>query len=222
MPDYRLGKPPANKGRRFPAEVLTRGEVNALLGACSRRGSAGIRNAALIVVLYRGGLRIAEALALELRDVDLEHGTLTIRHGKGDKRRVVGLDPQACAILERWLERRARLGIRRGAPVFCTISQPTPGRPMWHSYVREVLKDLAANAGVEKRVHPHGFRHTHAHELAHEGVPVHVIRLQLGHRSLDTTERYINHLAPMAVVRAMQAREWEPPGHSPASSSRSQ
>lgn len=212
LPGYRLGMRPANYGQKYPAEVLTRDEVGRLLAACSRRGHAGLRNRALIVVLWRTGLRIAEALALRTKDVNLEAGTITILHGKGDRARTVGIDPQAGAVLEQWLERRRAIGMTPASPLFCTISQPRPGRPLHSAYVREAFKDLAMKAGIEKRVHPHGLRHTHASELAREGVPVHVIRKQLGHASLATTERYIDHLAPLEVIHAMQARTWQPGG----------
>ena len=60
-----------------------------------------------------------------------------------------------------------------------------------------------------KRVHPHGLRHTHAYEVMMEGVPVPIIQRQLGHTSLATTSRYLDHIAPKDVVEAMQRREWE-------------
>jgi len=208
LPGYRLGMRPGNFGQKYPAEVLTRDEVSRLLAACSRHGSAGLRNRALIVVMWRSGLRIAEALALRAKDVNLEAGTITVLHGKGDRARTVGIDAQAGAVLEQWLARRRELRLPAAAVIFCTISRPRPGRPMHSAYVREALKDLGQKAGIEKRVHPHGLRHTHASELAREGVPVHVIRKQLGHASLATTERYIDHLAPLEVIHAMQGRTW--------------
>ena len=108
---------PANKGRRFPAELLSPEEVRALLRACSSRAPTGIRNRALIAVLYRGGLRISEALALHAKDVDQAAGTVTVLHGKGDQRRTVGMDPAAFALLERWLDKRRALGQREGRGV---------------------------------------------------------------------------------------------------------
>jgi len=208
LPGYRLGMKPANAGQKYPAEVLSRDEVAQLLAACSRRGPTGLRNRALIVVMWRAGLRLGEALALRVKDVDLDAGTIAVLHGKGDKRRIVGLDPQAGAVVEAWADRRRELGIGATAPLFCTISGDTRGGPLSGAYVREALKLLARKAGIEKRVHPHGLRHTHASELAREGVPVHVIRRQLGHYSLETTARYIDHLTPMDVIEAMQEREW--------------
>lgn len=214
-PAYRRGRKPPNAGKTYPPEPLNADEVGRLLGACSRRGKCGVRNRAIIVVLWRCGLRIAEALALEVRDVDLEAGTVTVRHGKGDKRRVVGIDPTAAAVVERWLEMRRKLGVRHQArdpralaPLFCAVSRDVLGNPVWDSYVREMLKELAAKAGIEKRVHPHGFRHTHAYELLREGTLLPIIQKQLGHGDLATTAKYVDHLLPQDVIDAMKVRAW--------------
>lgn len=208
MPGYRRGEHPPNYGLKFPAEILTAPEVGQLLGACARRGPSGLRNRALIVVMWRAGLRSAEALALELRDVDREAGTVTVRHGKGNKRRTVGMDPTAFAVVEQWLAVRARLGVPRGAPVFCTVSQPNVGRPLGAAYWREAIKRLGVKAGIEKRVHSHGLRHTCAVELMREGVPLLVISRQLGHSSLAVTQQYLDHLEPGELVGVMRARAW--------------
>jgi site-specific recombinase XerD len=207
-PGYRRGQRPPNYGMKLPAEILTPQEVSRLMDACSRRGPAGLRNRALIVVLWRGGLRTAEALGLELRDVDREQGTLVVRHGKGNRRRVVGFDPSAFAVLEQWLDRRAKLGVPRGAKVFCTITQNNLGNPLGGAYWREAIKELGRKAGIEKRVHSHGLRHTHAVELMREGVRLPLIQRQLGHSSLGITERYLNHLHPGEVIDAMKERHW--------------
>jgi integrase len=215
LPGYRLGMKPANAGQKYPAEVLTKEEVGRLLAACSRRGPTGLRNRALIIVMWRAGLRVSEAVELRCKDIDLEAGTIAILHGKGDRRRIVGVDPQAGAVIDAWIRRRRELGIGPAAPLFCTISGETRGKVLNTSYVREAFKLLGRKASIEKRVHPHGLRHTHASELAREGVPVHVIRRQLGHSSLATTERYIDHLSPMDVIEAMQERaSWDHHGSS--------
>ncbi|MCH7584917.1 MAG: tyrosine-type recombinase/integrase [Acidobacteria bacterium] len=196
-----------NKGRSFPAEVLTPDEVTALIKACSNRAPTGIRNRALITALYRGGLRLGEALALAPKDVDLNRGTITVLHGKGDRRRTVGIDPGAVAILGRWVDKRRTLQPKRGAPLFCTLD----GKPLHPSYVRTLLPRLAAKTGIDKRVHPHGLRHTHAYELMWEGTPMPIIQRQLGHANLATTQRYLDHIAPKDVVEMMQQREWAVP-----------
>jgi site-specific recombinase XerD len=203
------GRVPANKGMELPPEPLTPDEVRAMLRAVSKRGTFGPRNAAIIIVLWRAGLRVAEAVDLEHRDIDLKNGVITVRKGKGNKRRVVGIDPRAVAVIARWLEvRDVELGLPRRGKVFCTISLPMRGGPLSTNNVREMLKTLAKRAGIDKRVHPHGLRHTHAFELSQEGVPLTIIQKQLGHNDLATTARYIDHLMPEQVVAAMQAREW--------------
>ena len=189
--------------RKYPAELLTAEEAKALISACSNHSSTGIRNAALFTVLYRSGLRISEALGLHLKDVDQRAATLTVLHGKGDKRRVVGIDSQGMVMVERWLDRRRGLA-PRGAPVFCTLT----GGSLDASYVRRALKRAAHKAGIEKRVHPHGLRHTHAAELAAEGVPTNEIQDHLGHTSLRTTDIYLRHIAPQQRIDRIHQREW--------------
>lgn len=204
-----MGQKPANYGKKYPAEPLTREEVNRLLAACGR-GPAGLRNRALLVVLWRSGIRISEALSLYPKDFDARAGALSVLEGKRKKRRTVGIDPQAAAVVEQWLAQRAKLGLNGRHPLFCTYTHDGGelGRPMRPAYARELCKRLARKAGIEKRVHPHGLRHTHAFELANEGQPMHLIQAQLGHNSLSTTGRYLAHIAPTQLVEAMHARTW--------------
>src|ERR1017187_1488123 len=82
------GQAPPNKGRRFPPEPLTRIEADALISAALANAGFGSRNAAMLAVMYRGGLRVAEVLALRPVDVDLDRKTVRVLHGKGDKSRV--------------------------------------------------------------------------------------------------------------------------------------
>ncbi len=184
-------------GKTYPAEILTPDEAKALLRSTSNRAPTGIRNRALIVALYRGGLRIGEALALKRKDIDPDQGTITVLHGKQDRRRVVGIDPEAIAVVMRWLDTRHSLDIGGRSPVFCTLK----GRPLKPSYVRTALARLAARAGIEKRVHPHGLRHTMAYELMMEGYPMPLIQKQLGHASLATTTTSYIGLEGAAAAR---------------------
>lgn len=203
--EYRLGMSPANAGKKYPAEIYTREEIDRLMSRLGR-GPTGARNRAMVGVMRRCGLRVAEALALQLKDVDLAAGSLQILHGKGDRRRIVGVDQETVALIEVWLQHRKALKVPPGCPLFCVISKPTLGKEVYSSYVREMLKDAGRKAGIEKRVHPHGLRHTFAVELMREGVPTLLIKKALGHASLDTTERYLDHLGNDAVVKMMRNR----------------
>jgi site-specific recombinase XerD len=204
MNEPALPRTPFNKGKKLPAEPLMPDEVKLLIRACSMRAQTGVRNRALLVVLYRAGLRISEALALMPKDLDVANGSLRVLHGKGDKTRLVGLDTGALAVLQVWMDRRTLLGLTGRQPIFCTLK----GEALQTSYVRALMPRLARKAGIERRVHPHGLRHTFSFELAGEGIPLHQIQAQLGHSSLSTTSRYLSHLHPVAVVAAMRAREW--------------
>ena len=125
-------------------------------------------------------------------------------NGKGGRSRTVGLDPGAAAIIERWLDVRSRLGLGGRHPVFCTLR----GRPMADAYVRVMLKRLAVRADIDKRVHAHGLRHTHAAQLRAEGVDIAIISRQLGHASITPPARYLDHIAPRVVIEAMRSRFW--------------
>jgi site-specific recombinase XerD len=207
---------PPNKGLKYPAEPLSSDEAVRLLEMCSRRAPTGVRNAALIVILWRGGLRISEALALEVRDVDLDVGAIHVRHGKGGTSRTVGLDPGACAVVQRWVARRAKLGLDGRGPLFTTLRGASVSAP----YVRMMLTRTARRAGVEKRVHPHGLRHTMAVEMLREGFDVVTIGRQLGHKTLSATEVYLRHLSPEALLRAVRSRFWSAPTGRHTSTSR--
>lgn len=196
---------PTQPKRKRPIEPLTPEEVEALLQAASRRAPTGIRNRALIAVLYYGGLRIGEALALLPRDIDMDDGRLNVRRGKGAKQRIVGLNQAAAAHVERWMAtRREREIAHSGEPLFCTLE----GRSLDPRYVRQFLERYADRAKIEKRVHPHGLRHSHAAHLAERGVPMHKIQKQLGHESLATTGRYLDSLGATGVVSTVRDLEW--------------
>lgn len=190
--------------RRLPPEVLTEPEVRALLAACGEFSPVAMRNRALIAVLYRSGLRISEALALEPKDIDLAAGQLRVMHGKGDRHRVVGIDPGAGAMVAAWVAERERIGLPMTTPLLSTMR----GTRVTTAYVRRWMKQLAAKAGIAKRVHAHGLRHTHAAQLREEGFDIGIISKQLGHRSILTTIRYLDHVQPTAVIEAVRGREW--------------
>ena len=205
---------PRNKTKTtLPIEVLSEDEARRLMDACGARSPTGLRNRALLALLYRAGLRVSEALALRPKDIDLERGIIRVLRGKNGHARTVGIDPAACDVVARWVEARTRMGRGpsagagvdwSGAPLLCTLS----GGPVSASYVRVLIPRLGTKAGIAKRVHAHGLRHTMAAELRAEGVDIAVISRQLGHRSITTTARYLDHIMPTAVIDAMRGRGW--------------
>jgi integrase/recombinase XerD len=182
-----------------PPEPLSALEVRALLAACSVESLTGMRNRALLVVLWRAGLRCAEALALRPCDVDDAAGTIRVRFGKGRKARTVGIDGEALTVVRAWLGAREMAGIESEF-LFCDVKRGYAGHPMSPRYVRAEVARIAMRAGVRHRVHPHGLRHTHAVELRQEGWDIPLISRQLGHASIATTAIYVDHLFPACRV----------------------
>ncbi|MEQ8771049.1 MAG: tyrosine-type recombinase/integrase [Phycisphaerales bacterium] len=188
--------------RRLPPEVLTPEEIASLLAACGRATWTARRNRALIVLLYRSGLRLGEALALRPCDIDFARGAVRVLRAKGGQARTSGIDPGGAAAVRAWADERAEMGFGVGGALFCSAS----GKPVTQAYVRRRLPELARRAGIPKRVHAHGLRHTHAAELRAEGVDIAVIRRQLGHAHLMTTVVYLDHLAPNSVLTILSGR----------------
>ena len=124
MPGYHAGRPPRNKGRLYPADPPTVEEIVAVMREAAD-DRHGWRLRALIVVLWRGGLRVQEALVLGERDLDPRRGSLLVRSGKGGRRREIGTDAWGWEQLQPWLAARGELPI---GPLFCVIDGPTCGR----------------------------------------------------------------------------------------------
>jgi len=144
---FHRGLPPRNKGLRYPPDPPTVEEIIAVMCAAGEDAD-GERLRGVIVVLWRAGLRISEALALNETDLDPDRGALLVRHGKGEKRREVGMDRWAWTRLEPWLELRQSLPIGR---LFCVVRGPTRGRPCSPAGIRRQLHRAALAAEVRRR-----------------------------------------------------------------------
>jgi len=183
LPQFHAGRAPRNKGMRYPADPPT---IEEIITVMRRAGDSvhGRRLRGLIVVLWRAGLRINEALALTEADLDPRRGSLLVRRGKGGRRREVGMDDWAWEQLAPWLQARVQLPV---GPLFCVVNGATRGRPWAAAAARSELRRIARQAGVRRRFAPHQLRHAHAVEMAREGVPLIVIQRQLGHSNLGIT-----------------------------------
>jgi integrase len=132
MPAFHAGRSPGNKGLRYPADPPKVEEIIAVTRAAGH-GPHGRRLRGLIVILWRAGLRIHEALALAEADLDHRRGALLVRRGKGGRRREVGMDAWGWDELQPWLAHRLKVPI---GPLFCVVNGPTRGRT-WSSAAGE-------------------------------------------------------------------------------------
>jgi site-specific recombinase XerD len=202
MPGHHQGRAPRSKGLRYPAEPPTVEEIVAVMRAAGELAN-GARLRALIVILWRAGLRIGEALDLRETDLDPCRGAVLVRKGKGGRRREVGMDRWAWQQLDPWLEIRASLPV---GELLCVIHGPTAGRHWEQSAARKQLRRVAFAAGVRRRFAPHQLRHAHAIEMAHEGVPLVVIQRQLGHANLGITSIYLQGIDSSEIIDTVHGR----------------
>jgi integrase/recombinase XerD len=128
---------------------------------------------------------------------------MLVRHGKGGKRREVGMDDWGWRQLDPWLKFRMELLV--GA-LFCVVSGPTAGRPWSAAAARTQFRRLARRAGVRRRFAPHQLRHAHAVEMAREGVPLNVIQRQLGHADLGITSVYLQGIDSGEIIDVVHGR----------------
>jgi len=199
---FHRGVSPRNKGLRYPPDPPTVEEIIAVMRAVGD-GPDGVRLRGVIIVLWRAGLRISEALALNETDLDRDRGALLVRHGKGDKRREVGMDRRAWSQLEPWLEMRTTLPVGR---LFCVLPGPTRGRPRAPAGIREQIHHAAVAAGVRRQFALHQRRHAHAEEMSREGMSLIVIQRQLGHADLAITSRYLRGIDNTEIIQAIHQR----------------
>jgi site-specific recombinase XerD len=170
VPDVPLAP---RRPRRLP-EAAKQDEIEALLSRVEGKGALALRNRAMLELVYSAGLRSAEAVGLDLGDVDFEQELVRV-HGKGDKERTVPLGEEAAHHLARYLhEARPKL-VRRGEPALFVSAR---GRRLDTSALRRLLP------------HPHRLRHAFATHLLEGGADLRTIQELLGHSSLSTTQIY--------------------------------
>lgn len=172
--------------RRHPV-VLSAEEVVRLL-----RAIENLKHRTVAMVLYGAGLRISEALALELRDVDSARMVLTVRHGKGDRDRQVAL---SSVLLE-----ALRAYWRAYRPSSWLFPGQKADRPLGPSTIQRAVKAARLKAKIAKPATPHTLRHSYATHLMEAGTDLRVIQTLLGHGSLRTTQIY-THVATERVRR---------------------
>jgi site-specific recombinase XerD len=202
LPGFHAGHAPGNKGLRYPADPPRVEEIIAVMRTAGDRAH-GRRLRALIVIMWRAGLRIQEALALAEGDLDHRRGSLLVRRGKGGRRREVGMDAWGWEQLQPWLDMRRELPV---GPLLCVINGTTRGRHWASAAARAELQRTAASAGVRRRFAPHQLRHAHAVEMAREGVPLVVIQRQLGHSNLGITSVYLQGIDSGEIIETVHAR----------------
>ena len=175
-------------GRTLP-DVLSVAEIDAMTAAIDPSREESLRNRAIIETLYGSGLRVSELVDLRLSRLNLKDGFLIVE-GKGSKQRLAPVSPVAAELILDYLEQRIRGPIKPGNSDILFLNRR--GAVLSRVMVFYIVRDLAAAAGIEKKVSPHTLRHSFATHLLEGGANLRAIQEMLGHESIATTEIYIH------------------------------
>ena len=173
-------------GRRLP-EVLTVEEIDRMIDSIDLSTSHGVRNAAMLELLYSCGLRVSECCELRFQDLSLEHKYLRVM-GKGSMERLIPMSDTAVARIMDYIPIRQEIQEKPGCRDFLFLSRL--GRPLSRQMVFMVIKELAKEVGIRKSISPHTLRHSFATHLLEGGASLSAIRDMLGHADIATTEIY--------------------------------
>ena len=172
-------------GRYLPA-VLSVEEVGAIIDGVDTRDPKGIRDKAILEILYGCGLRVSELCGLLISHVYMDEGFVRVV-GKGNKERLVPMGESAAAAFGQWLAVRGEAY----APEYSDIAFLNRfGKPLSRVSVFKMVREYALLAGVTKEISPHTFRHSFATHLIENGADLRVVQEMLGHESITTTEIY--------------------------------
>lgn len=176
---------PPKQGERLP-DTLSVQEVEALLDSCPTETPVGVRDRALLELLYATGARVSELLGLNVDDVQDSEGVITVT-GKGNKQRLVPVGKHAQAAVSAYLVRvRPAFATGKSHALFLN----TRGGALSRQSAWTVLKQAAQRAGIEKEISPHTLRHSFATHLLEGGADVRTVQELLGHASVTTTQIY--------------------------------
>lgn len=191
-----------SRRQKLPRPVLSKREVDRLLNAPNVSLRIGIRDRALLEVLYATGVRVGELEKATIHHVDLAMQTLQVRHAKGGRPRVVPLGANATRWLKEYLT-QVRPWLARGAPFERRLFVVIGGRVLAQTQIRNLLRQYASKAKLRKKVSPHLLRHTCATHMLAAGADIRAIQELLGHIRLQSTTTY-TRVAPVDVKQAHQ------------------
>lgn len=178
----------APKASRKLPDTLSVEEINALLDSIDLSTPEGVRNRAMLEVLYSCGLRVTELTTLKISNLFLDVDFIKVI-GKGDKERLVPIGSQAVKYVRMYKDQvRVHVPIQKGEEDFLFLNRR--GKALKRMYVFLVIKECAAKIGLQKTISPHTFRHSFATHLIEGGADLRAVQEMLGHASITTTEIY--------------------------------
>jgi integrase/recombinase XerD len=175
--------------KRLPRVVLSEDETRKILDQPNLSTMIGIRDRTILEVFYSTGIRLEEMVNLTIYDCDLQGGLLRVNKGKFAKDRVVPLGKHAVRFLKEYIT-HVRPSHSKSNKALRTLFVNQMGEPLSKQMIGIMVRDCAREAGVQKKVTPHVFRHTFATELVRNGADISAVQKMLGHSSLKVTQIY--------------------------------
>ncbi len=174
--------------RKLP-EVLTFEEIQGMLSAIDLSTPHGVRNRAMLEILYACGLRVTELISLRISNLFLDIGLIKVV-GKGNKERLIPIGEEASKHIKLYWtgNRRGQMNVAKGHENILFLNRR--GKQLTRVMVFLVVKEMAEKAGIKKNVSPHTFRHSFATHLVEGGADLRAVQEMLGHESIMTTEIY--------------------------------
>jgi len=183
---------PAKQAMRFPTS-LSEAQVEALLQAPNTEENLGLRDRAMLELMYASGLRVSEIIVLKLIHLRLNEGIIHIIGGKGNKERLVPFGGEAAQWLEQYIEQARPPLLENKTSEYLFVGRHTANcltrQAFWY-----VIKRYATLAGIQEHLSPHTLRHAFATHLLNHGADLRVVQLLLGHADISTTQIY-THIA---------------------------
>lgn len=176
-------------GIKLP-DTLALEEINAIINEIDLSHPQGIRNQAMLEILYSCGLRVSELISLKISDLYFDEGFIKIT-GKGNKQRLVPITDYTERILKNYLNHN-RLQTIPNKNFEDIVFLNRRGNALTRVMIFTIIKDLALQAGIQKKISPHTFRHSFASHLLAGGADLIIIQQLLGHESITTTEIYLH------------------------------
>lgn len=181
-------------------DVLSVSEIDAIVNAIDLSHPLGMRNKAIIEILYGSGLRVSELIAIRLSRINAEEGYMLVE-GKGSKQRLVPLSPPSLKCISAWMIDRNLMQVQKGNEEYLFLNKR--GVKLTRAMIFEIVKRTSLLAGIKKNISPHTFRHSFATHLLENGAHVRAIQLLLGHESITTTEMY-THIDMQLLRKTIQ------------------
>ena len=179
--------------RRLTRSVLSEEEICSIFASCDLRTPIGLRNRAILEVLYACGIRTSELCNLKTNDIDLRGQTITIENGKGGKSRIVPIGQYATHYLSEYLKKARGCFLRNTASDSGIVFLTTFGNAFDRKSInKHVMRPIERELKLKKSLTCYSFRHTCASHILQHGIDVSYIARLLGHASLNTTQQYLH------------------------------